>query len=534
MQEHVVSMSLACDREALAAEKESRAFVVIELTAEGRGVEATRPPLRAAFVVDVSGSMQGPPIEQVIRSIENVVDLFEEEDHVAIVAFSDSATEVCAVAAMTTAGKRLLRQRARRLSTRGGTNMQAGLELGAKALGARAPHERQIMLLLSDGAPNVGASSPAQLSAIVSAMRPAISVSSLGYGVSHNEDVLVAISDAGGGPYHFIADPDMCQLDLAKALGAAGDMVADGLELSLLPAAGVQIVRVLGNPRTRVTAGGLVVPVPDMYDGAKKIVAVEVTMTPDRVERLSTELLRATLTYRRAGRPTPLTREASLSVKVSRNGGPLVATMHAKVLVTRADEVRAEARALADRGQFDGAAAILRALIKEIESAPGYVAADGSLLSETCELLLDEATAMERRPSAEQYQAFRKQTMLASLSSKQKGAYERALSDATAGSFPEAFLVVERGPGAGARHALRAECVIGRTTSADIQVHSPAVSRRHTAVYALQGDFWVADLGSTNPTFVNGQPLGAKPHKLAQDDRVVVGDVCLRYEENAP
>jgi Ca-activated chloride channel family protein len=412
--------------------------------------------------------------------------------------------------------------------------MQAGLELGAKALGARAPHERRIMLLLSDGAPNVGASTPAQLAAIVAAMRPAVSVSSLGYGVSHNEDVLVAISDAGGGPYHFIADPDMCQLDLAKALGAAGDMVADGLELALRPAAGVQITRVFGKPRMRVTADGLVVPVPDMYDGARKLVALEITMSPDRVERLSTELLRATLTYRRAGRPTPLTREATLSVKVSRNGGPLVAATHAQVLVARADEVRAEARALADRGQFDGAAAILRALVKEIESAPGYVAADGSLLSETCELLLDEATAMERRPSAEQYQAFRKQTMLAPPFSRQKGAYERALSDATAGSFPEAFLVVERGPHVGARHRLHAECVIGRTTSADIQVQSPSVSRRHTAVYALHGDFWVADLGSTNPTFVNGQPLGAKPNRLAHGDRIVVGDVCLRYEEPTP
>jgi Ca-activated chloride channel family protein len=534
---HVVSLSLECDRESIAGEEPSKVHVVAELRAVAEGVEHARPPLCTVFAVDASGSMQGPPIDQVIRSIDRLVDLLEDKDRVGVVAFSHGATEVCALAPMTAEGKRALRQRTRRLEADGGTNMEAGLRLAKNLLGSRAQHERQVVLLLSDGAPNQGASSAADLAAIVAPMRPDVSISSLGYGVSHNEAILSAISDAGGGRYHFIADPDMCQLELAQALGAAGDMVAGGLELLLVPAQGVEIVRILGEPKTRFGAAGLVVPLPDMRGGERRLLVLELAVAPGAVERLHGDLLGAKLTYRRAGGAEPRGLEQRLGVPVTRSLGALAPLVHGKVLLARSEEVRAAARALADRGQFDGAAAHLRALIKEIEAAPGYVAADGSALSEACELLVDEAMAMERRPSAEQYNLFKKGTHGVSLMGDavragrvNQGAYGKALASATAGIFPTAHVVVVSGPSAGARHLLGPECTIGRTSSADIQVHSPAVSRRHTSIYALHGEFWVADLGSTNPTLVNGQPLAQKPHKLALGDVIGLGDVKLRYE----
>ena len=49
--------------------------------------------------------------------------------------------------------------------------------------------------------------------------------------------------------------------------------------------------------------------------------------------------------------------------------------------------------------------------------------------------------------------------------------------------------------------------------------------------FANAGDFWVADMGSTNPTLVNGSALGSAPHKLAAGDVIIVGDMKLRYEE---
>ena len=79
--------------------------------------------------------------------------------------------------------------------------------------------------------------------------------------------------------------------------------------------------------------------------------------------------------------------------------------------------------------------------------------------------------------------------------------------------------------------ALSLKVWLDRTASADLPIVSDGVSRRHAEIYALEGEFWACDLGSTNVTKVNGTPLGAAPTKLKAGDVVLVGDVELRYEE---
>src|SRR5262249_28473255 len=130
---------------------------------------------------------------------------------------------------------------------------------------------------------------------------------------------------------------------------------------------------------------------------------------------------------------------------------------------------------------------------------------------------------------------FRKATMSSRLASlvpkeaKSRGESSQKLIEHIAGDCPPAWLVAISG--AAGRHRLREECVIGRTHEADIRVVSPSASRRHAEIFANLGEYWIADLGSTNTTTVNGRPLGRAPHKLVPGDVVRVGAVELRYEE---
>ena len=203
----------------------------------------------------------------------------------------------------------------------------------------------------------------------------------------------------------------------------------------------------------------------------------------------------------------------------------------------RSDRGRSEARALADRGQFGGAAALLRRLLAEIGRVPGFVVGEGTPLGEAYELLVDEAMAMERNPDEEAYKMFRKSTMVSRLAihappaASSRGVASSKLIEHTAGNYPEAFIVVMNGQDVGKRHLLKEECVIGRTASADLPILSGGVSRRHAEIHALEGEFWACDLGSTNVTQVNGRPLGSAPVKLEAGDVVRVGDVELLYEE---
>jgi Ca-activated chloride channel family protein len=532
----LLTARFTADRPAVDPTKENRLFVVAELTAKGDGVERERAPLDAVLALDVSGSMQGPPIEQVIASVGKIADLFQETDRVGIVAFSNNATLVCAPEPMNDAGKRLLRTRASRLSADGGTGMQAGLELSESALVAQKREgARRTVLLLSDGAPNVGAATPDALAQIVTGMRKNVSVSTLGYGINHNEDVLARIADAGGGRYFFVQDPQRCQHEFAMAVGSQADMVVDAVELSFAPAAGVRILRVLGAAQSGFSAAGLSVSLGDMTDGQVRRVALEIEASKMDPQKLAGELVTMRVSYKRAGGAEAFTSNESAVVDLRAGGSKPEGATACHVFVLRAEETRVEARAFADRGQWEGAAASIRKLMKEMEDSGLFKKNDGSEMSEVFELLLDEAMAFERRPSAEQYQQFRKDAVRSTLytagvqAKGSHGASARIAMSRTAGNFPEAYLVELRG--VQARHLLGAQCTLGRTSGADIVIMSDRVSRRHADVYALQGEFWVCDLGSTNTTCVNGQRLASAPHKLAHGDVVEVGGVELRYEE---
>lgn len=534
---HVLGVSLGVDRARVPPDTVTRAHFVAEVRATAEGVERDRPPLTLLFVIDASGSMAGPPIEHVAHSIDRMVSLLEPTDRVGVVSFSDNAAEEVAVTAVTPEARAHVRSRVRRLPADGHTNIEAGLRKAAAMLPPRGQHERQVLLVLSDGVPNRGLAAPADLGALAKTYRPDVSISTLGYGAHHHEDTLTSISNAGGGRYHYIADPAICDFEFAHAIGTQGDVVAEGLSLSLAPSAGVEIVRFLGSVQARYGAQGLAISLPDMLDGATQLTVAEVSLRAPR-EAGIWELMRASLSYRRAGERDPVTIEGKVTVEVGTGVAALVPAVNAQVLRARCDEVRSEARALADRGQFEGAAAVLRGFIKTIEAAPGFVANDGSLLAEAYELLIDEATAMERKPKMEDYRNFRRTSMGVSVSesmplsmSPRSTTFQSQLIMANvAGSFPKAFLLMLDGPDKGQKMQLAARQVVGRTQAADIRLPHPSVSRQHTQIVAQGGKFFVLDMGSTNTTEVNGERLTA-PRALRQGDILRVGEVRLRYCE---
>lgn len=69
---------------------------------------------------------------------------------------------------------------------------------------------------------------------------------------------------------------------------------------------------------------------------------------------------------------------------------------------------------------------------------------------------------------------------------------------------------------------------IGRKPHNDIQIDNLAVSGEHAIIMTILNDSFLEDLGSTNGTLVNGQPVTT--HALAPGDVVTLGRVELRFE----
>ena len=90
-------------------------------------------------------------------------------------------------------------------------------------------------------------------------------------------------------------------------------------------------------------------------------------------------------------------------------------------------------------------------------------------------------------------------------------------------SWPVALLIFHGHKARLATIANHQRLVLGRDPEADIPVLDERLSRLHAAFEAIDGEVWVSDLGSTNGTKVNGQPLSRA--RLAPGDEVRMGSV---------
>ncbi len=68
---------------------------------------------------------------------------------------------------------------------------------------------------------------------------------------------------------------------------------------------------------------------------------------------------------------------------------------------------------------------------------------------------------------------------------------------------------------------------IGRKPQNDIQIENLAVSSEHARIITILNDSFLEDLGSTNGTLVNGNPI--KKHILQNNDVIEIGKYILKY-----
>lgn len=117
----------------------------------------------------------------------------------------------------------------------------------------------------------------------------------------------------------------------------------------------------------------------------------------------------------------------------------------------------------------------------------------------------------------------------------------RAVSIATAGGQAPAALEpqplrgqlvlqepIESGLPAGTRFDLHSGAVVGRRQGSDIFLNDTYMSGEHARVTLHEGRWWLADLGSTNGTYVNGTRID-RPTPLAAGSEVRFGRIRMQF-----
>ena len=99
---------------------------------------------------------------------------------------------------------------------------------------------------------------------------------------------------------------------------------------------------------------------------------------------------------------------------------------------------------------------------------------------------------------------------------------------AAAGAGRQAELMIETGPDAGHSHRAGDHPLrLGRSPDNDVILRDPATSGHHARLEQRGDQFWIVDLGSTNGTLVNGEPIQEK--ELKDGDRVTIGQNAVQF-----
>ena len=480
-------------------------WAAVKIEAHGKGLEQERAPLAVVLVVDVSGSMAGEPLQHVLRSCEIVADLLDTRDRLAIVTFSTNAGVRTGLTACDADGKDHVRKVVRDITTDGSTNIHGGLEVGAGVLVTAPAGLRRAMVLMSDGKPNVGIAAATGLAKIAASLQ--VAVSTLGFGLHHDDAVLDAIATAGSGRYAYVPDPLLARVDVARAALAHAGVVADHLELAIALADGVELVSVAPPCQLRMGGGGVKTALGDVFVDEGRAIALELRL--DLGPRATGEL--ATISVDGTS-PDGNRHRDSVPLRVDVHAGPHAIDRDAQreVVLIQAELARVEARVQLDRGAAPGAAAILRAMVARIDATDGFVANDGSPLAEMREQLVDEATSYEQRATD------------AERSHYMKGAREYKAGTPLARDRQAPPIAAELVNVADAiRFVLTTITNIGRTRDSEICLGSN-VSKRHARITWVGDKLVLQDLGSTNGSYVNGQRV--RTQTLAAGDLLRFGD----------
>ncbi|MBW4686087.1 MAG: VWA domain-containing protein [Komarekiella atlantica HA4396-MV6] len=174
-------------------------------------------PLNLCLILDKSGSMHGQPIKTVIQAVEGLIDRLKIGDRISVVAFAGS-TEVIIPNQIVLDPEDIKSQIKSKLNASGGTVIADGLALGITELMKGTKGNVSQAFLLTDGHGEsslriwkweIGADDHKRcLELAQKAAKLNLTINTLGFGNSWNQDLLEKIADVSGGTLAHIERPE--------------------------------------------------------------------------------------------------------------------------------------------------------------------------------------------------------------------------------------------------------------------------------------------------------------------------------------
>ncbi len=194
-----------------------------------------RKPAHLVFLVDVSGSMNGPDrIELAKESLRTMTRNLKEDDTVSLVTYAGSTRVVLEP---TSAGnKDQIFAAIDDLRANGSTGMASGIDLAyQRAAKSLKPGHISRVIILSDGDANVGPHTHEELLKIISGRaKEGVTLSTIGFGSGNYRDSLMEqLADRGNGNNYYIDSRDQAKRVFETQLTQMLEVVAKDVKLQV-------------------------------------------------------------------------------------------------------------------------------------------------------------------------------------------------------------------------------------------------------------------------------------------------------------
>ncbi len=228
--------------------------------------EQNRQPLNLAFVLDISGSMEGyERLERLKRGLEQLLSQLRASDEVAIILFNDRHQLLLPAQKLGTARGPII-EAVRGIQASGGTNMREALKAGyAEVMRHYEERKNNIVLVMTDGYDEnpVSALLPVQ-----APYRNQVSCLTIGVGLDYNSELLRQLATNGQGSMTQAREGQELERFFGQQLLQLGLPAANSARLELQFDPALRIVETFGLRDVQVSGHTLKAELPRLYPQA--------------------------------------------------------------------------------------------------------------------------------------------------------------------------------------------------------------------------------------------------------------------------
>ncbi|NET61879.1 MAG: VWA domain-containing protein [Symploca sp. SIO2E6] len=273
-----MQVSYSVSQTPIAVNQPTSLDVVLSFKGEAPKQAKSRVPLNLSLVLDRSGSMGGQPLRYAIQAAQKLVEYLTPDDFLSVVIYDDQPETI--VPSQPVTDRASIQKQIGKIRAGGLTNLSGGWLMGCdRVLEQQSIHRVNRVLLLTDGQANLGTTEPTVL--IKTAQdwaEKGIVTTTLGFGRSFNEDLLIGMANGAGGNFYYIQTPEEAEDVFAIELQSLVSVVAQNLTVTLQPEASVTIPRLLNNYNSQQQGNNLEVFLGDVYQIEPKPLALELSL----------------------------------------------------------------------------------------------------------------------------------------------------------------------------------------------------------------------------------------------------------------